>query len=119
MGKFEKKIDRQDYFLATGEIVFTVGGSEIPNAARCNSVVVSNDGRVASLQLARTQQLLQTQFFRKIGEIADVKILDVVILGLVHLGQFTNEEFNKAPEGMAIQEQAPVPEPITEVAGNA
>lgn len=114
MGKFEKHIDRQDYFMATGEVVFTVATDETPNAARCNAIIQTKDGRLSSLHLAKTQQLLQAQFFRKIGEIADVKVADVVILGIIHLGQFTEEEFNKAPEGMVIQEK-----PTVDIVGNA
>lgn len=113
MGKFEKHVDRQDYFLATGEVVFTVGENETPNAIRCNTVVMSNDGRLSSLHLARTQQMVQAQFFRRMGGINDVKVVDVVIIGLIHLGKFTHEEFNKAPEGMAVAEQKPSVEVAT------
>jgi hypothetical protein len=128
MGLNLKKSDRQDYFLATGEIVFTTdiidtegnvtmkGEDMPPNAIRCNAVVTSNDGRLSSLHLARTQQTLQAQLFRKMGGINGAKVVDVVILGLIHLGKFTNEEFNKAPEGQVIQEK-PIAE--TEVVVNA
>lgn len=93
-------VERQNYYLISGEIVFQPKDAPedaLPNAIRINGVVVSSDGRFAVPQIGRAQQTLQMNFFARMGEENKPEILDVVILGIIPLGSFTAEEFNKPP----------------------
>jgi hypothetical protein len=90
--------ERQSYILVAGEIVFQMNEDEPPNAIRLNTVVTSRDGRVSVQHIGRAQQALQLQFFKRMGD-PNLKVLDVVILAITPLGEFTPEEFNAAPSG--------------------
>jgi hypothetical protein len=96
----------QHYYMIAGEIVFTAAGNDIPNVVRCNCVVMSDTGKIAVQQLAKAQQTLQGQFFQKLGDLGrGANVVDVVILSIMPLGEFTHEEFNKLPDGMKLQER--------------
>lgn len=116
----------QHHFLVTGQIVFSPVPSnneasdegEMLHTVNVNCVVMSPDGRLAVAQIARAQQALQMQFFRRI-EPGTVQVRDVVILALMPLGIFTSEEFNAMPEGMQLapandQPSAPSADPRLE-----
>lgn len=88
--------DRKMYYLIAGEVVFQANEEEAPHAVRANGVVMSSDGKFAVPQIAMAQQTLQHIFYTRLGEEAkNVKIVDVVILGIMPLGEFTPAEFNK------------------------
>jgi hypothetical protein len=96
------KSERQTYYMVTGEVVFRAKDDENLRMLRINAVVMSKDGRFAVAQIARAQQALQLQFLNRMQD-ADLEVLDVVILALMPLGEFTAEEFNAAPEGMELR----------------
>lgn len=98
---------RQHYHLVAGEIVFRMTEDDPPSALRLNSVIISDDGRIPVRLLSRAQQSLQMQFHKRFEGLPP-KVLDVVVVGLFPLGLFTKEEFNAAPEGMALREQTGV-----------
>ena len=102
----EEAASIEHYILVSGEIIL-IGKEEgaTPNAVRCNAVVHSHDGRIGVSGLIRAQQALQHQLHQKVSGANDFEIVDVIISNLVHLGKFTAEEFNKLPEGMAIQQR--------------
>lgn len=101
----------EHYYLVTGNIVFTVGEDTTnPISAGSNAVVTSVDGRLSVVHLARTQQALQAQFHQKIGSELKIEVIDVVIMGMISLGVFTKEQFNRLPEGMKLVERPPITE---------
>lgn len=89
--------ERKLFYLVAGEIVFQAEGEEMPHTIRSNAVVMSSTGNFAVPQIAMAQQALQHIFHTRMGADAKINVLDVVILGLMQLGWFTSEEFNKAP----------------------
>lgn len=84
---------RQHYYLVTGEIIFQPGENLPLNAIRLNAVAMTPDQKFPVHQIGRAQQALQMQFMQKIENDPEVKIDNVVIMGLTYLGQFTPEEF--------------------------
>jgi hypothetical protein len=99
------------YHLVAGEIIFRHKEDEPLNAVRLNTVIQTLDGRVAARQIGLAQQSLQKQFFKNMND-ATLTVIDVVILLMTNLGQFTQEQFHARPEGMTQQE-------IGKVSGNA
>lgn len=93
------------HFLITGEIVFQAPGSEQVNAMRCNAILVSDQTTINVTALGKSQQVLQLNFFKKMGD-PKLQVLDVIITNICPLGQMTEAEFHQAPEGMQLQEQA-------------
>lgn len=102
----QPKAERRHYFLVAGELVFRTKESEVPNAVRMNTVVMSADGKLPAAQIGRAQQALQLHFFQRMQD-PELKVVDVVILSLMPLGEFTPEEFNATPPGLEKREMAP------------
>jgi hypothetical protein len=93
---------KHHHFLISGEVVF-VRNEEI-SSLRMNGILISDRQDLPVRSLGKAQQVLQVQFHKQMAEhMAGVQIVDVLLHNFVHLGHFTKEEFNAAPEGMAVQ----------------
>lgn len=101
---FKPDPERQEYFMVAGELIFRRKDDETPHVMKLNTVIMSKDGRIAVAQLGRAQQGLQMEFHRRMQD-PELEVIDVVLLNLMRLGQFTPEEFNAAPPGMKLQER--------------
>lgn len=86
------------YFLLAGEIIFTKKDDLTPYSSRLNTVLISEDSRIPVAMLGRAQQTLQVQFFKDMGD-SELTVINVVILAVQHLGQFTNADFHAPPVG--------------------
>lgn len=108
--KADQPVERQGYYLVAAEIVFshTEDPNATPNAIRANAVVMSTDGQFAVPQIGRAQQAVQQNFFNRMGGSEKVKVLDVVIITLTKLGDFTKEEFNIPPSPIVGTEEPTV-----------
>lgn len=97
---------KQHYHLVVAEIVFKPNDQDSINAVRINGVIVDEQPQIPQRLLGKAQQIVQLNFHRKIEEeSANVTILDVVLMNLIHLGHFTQEEFFKTPEGTKLAEK--------------
>lgn len=85
--------DRQHYFLLCGEIVYQMPERKEFEMTRLNTVAISKDGQLTAAHIGRAQQAMQVNFFKRINDPA-AQVLDLVILSIASLGQFTAEEFN-------------------------
>jgi hypothetical protein len=94
---------KQMHFLVAGEIVFAAAEGQPSNSVLMNALVISQDGRFAVAQISKAQQAMQLQFHKRMNN-PTLQILDVIILGLMPLGEFTDAEFNAVPSGMKIEE---------------
>lgn len=94
---------KQMYYLVAGEIVFAKAAGESSNSVLMNTLVITPDSRFAVAQIAKAQQAMQFQFIQRMNN-PNLQILDVIILSLMPLGEFTDAEFNAAPAGMKIEE---------------
>lgn len=97
----------QHYHLVSGNVVFNTADEQNMGSLALNTVLRSNEGNVPARAIGRAQQALQLQFFEKTGD-PTLKIVDVVIIAVSHLGLMTEAEFNAPPEGMVQQERAPL-----------
>lgn len=98
---------RQTYFLVVGEVVIQLSDDTVPTAVRLNTVVMNKDGKFPLALIAKAQQALQFQLHKKADD-PSVKVVDVIILGLMNLGQFTTEEFNARPVGLDMRDMSEV-----------
>ena len=97
--------ETQEYILIVGEIVFHEKDKpKTINAIRANGVMVSDTGNLGVYAMGKAQQVLQANFFKKIGT-PDVNVVDVVLMNFVKLGRMTADEFQKMPEGLKFQER--------------
>jgi hypothetical protein len=98
---------RQTYFMVASEVIFRAKDAEVSNTVLLNTLVISKDGKFPVTLIAKAQQATQFQFFKRMED-PTLVVLDVVIIALMNLGQFTDAEFNAAPEGMAMVETSDV-----------
>ena len=102
----EEQQSKKHYHLIVAEIIFTANEQDVPNAVRINGVLVGDDKDLPSAQLGKAQQIAQMNFHQRMGEeMANVRIVDVVLYNFVYLGHMTQEEFAKPPAGMKVQER--------------
>lgn len=122
----EQTTIKRHYHLLTGEVIFQPNGTEDVNAVRVNGVLADEDKQIPVRLLAKAQQILQMNFFKRADVTPEtVKVVDCVMLGFTYLGEFTAEEFHKEPEGMRLQERETAPQtpdgptPVTTITARA
>jgi hypothetical protein len=103
MSKHLPKTERQTYYLVAGEVISRPADGEVSSAVIMNALVISADGRFSVQQIAKAQQALQFQFYKRMND-PSIQILDVVLVSLMNLGTFTDAEFNATPAGMKMEE---------------
>lgn len=98
---------RRYFLLVTGQVIFRMPDSETPMTASLNTLAQSADGRIPLFIIGRAQQALQAQLQKNIGLETKITFVDVVILNIVNLGLFSEEEFRASPAGL---QQVEVPQ---------
>jgi hypothetical protein len=94
------------FHLAAGEILFhETGNDAAAGSVRLNAMLVTQTANITASDIGRVQQALQLNFFQKTGDAA-ITIVDVVLLNLSYLGQMTQEEFQKMPDGVRLEQVA-------------
>lgn len=94
--------ESKHHFLITGEIVFTEKSSDEVNAIRVNGVLLTDQTNLPVASLGKAQQVLQANFHERMkGQKIDV--VDVILTNITYLGQMTQDEFYKNPEGMELK----------------
>lgn len=100
---------RKYHHLVVGKIIFALlkeGQTEEDenldiHAIELNAVITTADGNVGANALGRAQQSLQMHHMKRAGEMAQyIRVQDVVVIGLSHLGLMTDEEFAYIPPAM-------------------
>lgn len=93
---------KKHYFLIAAEVVFTAKKQPTEfQSLRLNGVVSNTENAFPAAMIGRGQQVAQMHFFKRMGEhAADTEIMDVVLINVTHLGEFTEEEFNTLPSEM-------------------
>lgn len=95
---------KKHHFLISAQIMFTDDQGNM-GSAPVNGVLIQDQLEVPSASLGKAQQIVQFHFIKKMGEDAPkVRIVDVHIMNLVHLGEMTEAVFKAAPEGMSLKE---------------
>ena len=89
------EVTREYHFLITGKIWFI--HNEEMNTAEFNTVITNVNNNFPVSKIAFAQQALQARLADTIVE-GEYNVLNVVILNISNLGQFTTEEFQDFPE---------------------
>lgn len=100
----ENTVKKQHYFLVAGTIIFHNDNAEIGQVLM-NCIITNNDRNFPARLIGRAQQTLQIQFFKNIEDPTQIKVVDVPITSICHLGIMTEKEFHAAPEGMQVAER--------------
>lgn len=92
---------RQHYYLVAGHVV--VEKDEHVQALPQNAMLITDEQKLGVHQIGKAQQALQVSLFKKLGD--TINVVDVLIIGITHLGHMTSEEFNARPDGVEVQER--------------
>ena len=108
---------KKHFHMVVATIIFTQNAANdveqgIPSGLTVNAIIQTQDGQINIAALGHAQQSAQIQFHQKIGQDFKVTVRDVIIDNLINLGQFTDEEWAKAPEGTKLQEKVPSSEEL-------
>lgn len=93
--------NKQHYFLVSGEIAFT--HDDNMGSIRLNAIVTNTKKEIPVAVIGRAQQALQINFFKRMEDPDQVKVIDVIVSNFCYLGVFKPEEFHKAPKGTELQ----------------
>lgn len=94
------------HFLVSATILFTAPDQPVAMVP-LNCVIVQEDKVHPVQSIAKMQQSAQFQFQQRYQD-GTLTVTDVIINSFMYLGDFTQEDFHKAPEGMTLQEQQAV-----------
>lgn len=108
--------DKFHHYLIVGEIVFQEEGQESVAAIRVNGVMMDPEKEIPVRLLGKAQQILQLNFMQRMAQ-QKIKVVDVVLMNFVYLGHMNQEEFQKVPEGVKVQEkkETPFAEPVVDL----
>lgn len=96
--------ERKHHILIAGNVLFMHNTSQEMGSVPLNGVLVTNRKDMPAASLHKAQQVLQHNFHKASNNQGEVTVVDVVLQNLVYLGEFTEEEFQEPPAGMAKQE---------------
>lgn len=88
------------FYMIAGQVIFASEGG--PQAVLQNTMLREDTNNFGLYQIAKAQQGLQKTLFNKLG--GPVEVVDVIITNVNYLGLQTEEQFNKLPQGMTLQE---------------
>ena len=97
-----EEVKKYNHFLVVGKVMFTVPSHQNEmSELTVNAIIVGEGTDIPVRVIGKAQQAVQMQFHNHAQD-PEVKVLDVVIVNLIHLGLMTKEEFQKPPVGMEL-----------------
>lgn len=96
------------YYLVAGEVMIeSRDNPELQSSVKLNAILQTESQQVNTEQLAKAQQMLQALLAQKVGPDAwpTLKVTDVYIQAISHLGRMTAGEFEKAPKMPAMSQR--------------
>lgn len=101
MSNTEKKMH---YFLIAANVLFTDKSKGIATAMPVNSMIVSDRRDFNRAMLARANQTAQVSFQQSLPAEANehVNIVGVQLANIIYLGEMTQTDFDKTPEGLGL-----------------
>lgn len=103
----EQPAEKAHHFLVSAIILFTSNETPAVMSMPLNCAVTQKTKDLPVQSIARMQQAAQMQFHNRHQD-GSLKIIDVVINNIMYVGEMTQEEFTRPPEGMTVQEQEAV-----------
>lgn len=95
---------KKHHHLISGAVHFRNKDSNDIGSVPLNGVLLSDNKDIPMTSLGKAQKVLQLNFYRNAQADGKVEVVDVVLLNLVYLGEFTEAEFKAVPEGLSLQE---------------
>jgi hypothetical protein len=97
---------KQHYWLVAGTVMFGNKAEETIGNVSLNTTTRTDADAFPSREIGRAQQALQMLFFKRIlqEDQANIQVVDVVIISVNYLGEMTEEEFLRPPEGTTVAE---------------
>ena len=106
------KAKPQHYYLIATKVLSVNTDNNIPLEMDVNVLLRTDSKNFTAADMGKSQQIAQMTFFERIG-VPTMKVVDVFFVSVSRLGLMTEEEFQRPPEGMVVQErkepQAPGP----------
>lgn len=96
--------ERKHHFLIAGNVLFQNKTSQELGSVPLNGVLMTDRKEIPAASLAKAQQILQMRFFNNTGNTTEINVVDVVLQSIIHLGEFTQEEFQATPVGLSTEE---------------
>lgn len=93
---------KHHHFMVAGQIVFSEKDKPEVHVISLNAILTGESTQIPIRAIGKAQQAIQIQFYERMQE-PTLVIRDVVILSFMYLGEMTEEEFKKPPEGMTMQ----------------
>lgn len=102
---------KQHYFLVSGEIVYR-NDDGLVQSMRVNGIHSSSARQIPAKSLGKIQVMLQMHFHSKYSQSHPKapEILNAIIDNIVHLGEFTKEEFLAGTEPQEENPSEPTPQ---------
>lgn len=93
---------RKQHFLICAEIM--IKGEMGISAQKANGVLIQNDIKVNAMGIGKAQQAVQIAFMSKLPEEVhdQIEIIDVIVISITHLGEFTQEEWSHVPANLQL-----------------
>lgn len=104
------------YHLICGTLMLDAGNDNISSVS-LNAILHTEHAYLTAHNLGQAQQALQMNFHKRMeGDpfIAQMKIVDVVLASITHIGFMTPSKFHKAPEGMQLSQSTEQPNEISD-----
>ena len=86
------------HFMIVGKIIFEVADTDGFQESTVNAIITNKENKIPAQMLGKAQQACQANLQLKLAD-TSFRPLDVVILNVVPLGNMTDAEFAKTPEG--------------------
>lgn len=87
---------KQHYFVVAGNVVYSAPSEQpeqnLMGVLTLSSILKGTDARFNGAKIQQAQHAMQMQFHAKMQD-PSLKVVDVVITNVSHLGEFTDEEF--------------------------
>lgn len=100
MSKIKDKGQKFHFFAIGGNVVWRSEDGEQVHQVQTNALIQLDSTLITQHALAMAQQGLMKSVMKKVGVEDPSLFVDVIVLGISHLGHMTEAHFYSVPEGM-------------------
>ena len=100
---------KKHHHLVCAEITFSVPNEkENLSTVKVNGVLLTKKKGIAMIDIGKAQQVAQQTFANSLGG-REINLLDVVIIAISYLGEFTETEWKATPPGLQLVKEEIAP----------
>lgn len=100
MSKIKDKGQKYHFFAIGGNVVWRSEDGEKVHQVQTNALIQLDSTLITQHALGMAQQGLMKSVMKKVGVEDPSLFVDVIVLGISHLGHMSEEHFYAVPEGM-------------------